>query len=51
MTATATTMTSLFQTNSAVVAERSIGFAPLRPNAFASLSNVGWGLSVELPLP
>jgi hypothetical protein len=51
-TATATTLTSLFQTNSVgILAERSIGFAPLRPNSFASLSNVGWGLSVESPLP
>ena len=37
-------LTSMFQTNSvALLCERSIAFAPLRPNSFASVTSVGWG--------
>jgi hypothetical protein len=52
VTGTGATMTSMFQTNStAVVAERSLAFTALRPNAYASLSNITWGVSSESPLP
>ena len=51
-TGTGASLTSMFQTNSvALLAERSIAFAPLRPNAFASLTSIGWGTSTNSPLP
>ena len=49
---TASNMTSMFQTNSiALLCERSLAFAPVRPNAFTSLSNITWGVTAESPLP
>jgi hypothetical protein len=52
-TGTGATATSMWQTNSvAILAERSIAFGSLRPNAFASLTSVNWGTaSTESPLP
>ena len=48
----AASLTSMFQTNSvALLAERSIAFAPLRPNAYASVTSIGWGTSMDSPLP
>jgi hypothetical protein len=34
-----------------VMAERSIGFASVRPNAYASLTSIAWGISADSPLP
>jgi hypothetical protein len=52
-TGTGASVVSMFQTNSiALLAERSIAFAPLRPNSFASLTSVQWGAgSMDSPLP
>lgn len=45
-------LVSLFQTHSVgILVERSMAFAPLRPNAYASLSSIGWGTSINSPLP
>jgi hypothetical protein len=51
-TGTGANIVSMFQTNSvALQAERRIAFAPLRPNAYASLTSIGWGISADSPLP
>jgi len=48
----AANLVSMFQTNSAALkAERSIAFAALRPNTYASLTGVEWGTSTDSPLP
>jgi hypothetical protein len=45
-------MVSMFQSNSAALrVERSIAWAPLRPNAYASLTSIGWGITADSPLP
>jgi len=49
---TGASATSMLQTNSvAMLAERSIAFGALRPNAYASVTSVAWGLSTDSPLP
>ena len=49
---TATSLTSMLQTNSvALLCERSLAFAPIRPNPTATLTNITWGVSAESPLP
>ena len=51
-TPTPASMTSMFQTNStALLAERSIAFASLRPNTYATLTSISWSTGVDSPLP
>jgi len=47
----AANVTSMFQTNSvAMFSERSIGFAPLRPNSFATLTSIAWPITSDSPM-
>jgi len=42
---------SMFQDNAiACISERSVGFAPLRPNSFATLTSVAWPITSDSPM-